>query len=104
MYNWYIGYVTKPVSRSLERISHNESFTFYFENRNLNMNRTKATFENGMLPVFVIRPFENGTSCSYYECVKDAQEHSSDGLVTDALMFRMFFFFCSTPGDWSLHI
>jgi hypothetical protein len=36
--------------------------------------------------------FENGTSCSYYECVKDAQEHASDGLVTDALMLRMFFF------------
>lgn len=56
-----------------------------------------------MLPVFVIRPFENGTSCSYYECVKDAQEHASDGLVTDALMLRMIYFF-STPGDWSLHI
>lgn len=55
-----------------------------------------------MLPVFVIRPFENGTSCSYYECVKDVQEHTSDGLVTDALMLESFLFF-STPGDWSLH-
>lgn len=41
------------------------------------------------LPVFVIRPFENGTCCSYYECVKDALGHASDGLVTDALMPRM---------------
>lgn len=39
--------------------------------------------------MFVIRSFENGTCCSYYECVKDAQEHASDGLVTDALMPRM---------------
>lgn len=46
-----------------------------------------------MLPVFVIRPFENETSCSYFECVKDAQEHASDGLVTDALMLRMISFF-----------
>lgn len=43
--------------------------------------------------MFVIRPFENGTSCSYYECVKDAQEHASDGLVTDALMLRVISFF-----------
>lgn len=39
--------------------------------------------------MFVIRPFENGTCCSYYECVKDAHGHASDGLVTDALMPRM---------------